>query len=112
MLKTVLFLYNFLEEHHEHPSYKNLIFVNKMQTVLRLKEAYSYDSSDEKNQIVKFKIQAIKNNEDNVDLLFCLDTLLSNSPEAKHHFESFDDDKKQSFTSLPIFHMYNKLIDS
>lgn len=106
LLETVLILYKLIEENDDKSEYRELIFVNRMQTILRLKGSYSLE---EKSQIINFKIQEIKNKEVNVELLFCLDTLLSNSVEAKYHFESLSDTKKSFYKSLPIFSIYNML---
>lgn len=106
LLESSFSLLSYIENSDNISSFKNIIFVNKMQIVLRINKSYS---REEKSNIIKLKIETMKNKDHDLGLLFCLNTLLGNFEEAKYNFDLFDDDTKKQYSSLPIFNIYMNL---
>lgn len=104
-LDIILPLFLLLEENIKIKELKDIILVNKMQTILRKHCSFT---EDESKAIVKLKINTANKQSNNIGLLFCLNVLLNSDKEAEYYFNLLDKEQKKTYREMPIFSYFNK----
>lgn len=109
LLDLVHSLILFLEENEKNLQFRDVLFINKMQTLLRKNDSFT---ENEKMVLLKLKIERTESNKSNVEILFCLNTLLNNTQEAAYYFDLFNDEQKNNYKNLPIFYIFKNFFTS